>query len=111
MKEGERMPKLVKPYSNIEKLQELNRLELGTTSLCILFDCGRNKALDLKRQVKQKILESGKLLPHEDKVPTATAIRLLMIDETRIRKLAAMEMAEQQKRDTQAVQSEVSQNR
>lgn len=108
---GEKMSKIVKPYSNIEKLQELNRLELGTASLCILFDCGRNKALALKRQVQQKIIESGKLLPHEDKVPTATAIRLLMIDEARIRKLAAMELEEQQKRDTHADQSKVSQNR
>ncbi len=99
-----------KIHTYSEKLESLNQLELGTKSLQIIFDCCPNKALALKRKVKQKIIESGKLLPHEDKVPTSAAVRYLMIDEARIRKLAAIEAAEQQKRDTAAVESKVSQS-
>lgn len=99
------MPKLVEPYSNIEKAKELNRPELGTKSLCIIFDCGATKALALKKTVIEKIRASDKILPHEGKVPTASAIKYLMIDENRIRKLAAIEAAEQEKRDTRADQS------
>lgn len=86
--------KRVVPYSATQKLQELNRLELGTLSFCILFDCGRNRALHLKREVMKKIEESGKICPYPDKVPTASAIKYLGIDEARIRRLA-----EQEKKD------------
>ena len=99
------MSKLTKPSSATEKLRELQRLELGTKSIAILKDCGLRKAGQLKKQVQQKIIESGKILPSELRVPTASAIKYLMIDENRIRKLAAIEAAEQQKRDTRADQS------
>ena len=94
------MGKRVKPYTAIEKLQELNRLELGTDSFCIIFDCGRGKALDIKRRVMKKIEESGKILPYPDKVPTSSAIRYLQIDEARLRKLAEYER-QQNKKDAQ----------
>ncbi|RHN01510.1 hypothetical protein [Dielma fastidiosa] len=99
------MSKLTKPSSATEKLRELQRLELGTKSIAILKDCGMRKAGQLKKQVQQKIIESGKILPSELRVPTASAIKYLMIDEARIRKLAAIEAAEQEKRDTCANQS------
>ena len=104
------MSKLTKPSSATEKLRELQRLELGTKSIAILKDCGMRKAGQLKKQVQQKIIESGKILPSELRVPTASAIKCLMIDENRIRKLAAIEVAEQEKRDTAAVESKVSQS-
>lgn len=104
------MSKLTKPSSATEKLRELQRLELGTKSIAILKDCGMRKAGQLKKQVQQKIIESGKILPSELRVPTASAIKYLMIDENRIRKLAAIEVAEQEKRDTAAVESKVSQS-
>lgn len=99
------MSKVAKPSTATEKLRELQRLELGTKSIAILKDCGMRKAGQLKKQVQQKIIESGKILPSELRVPTASAIKYLMIDEARIRKLAAIEAAEQQKRDTAAVES------
>ena len=105
------MPQKAKIHSATEKLKVLNLLEQSTATFQILFDCGPCKALELKKRVKQKIIESGKLLPCEDKVPTAAAIKYLMIDEARIRKLAAIELEEQQKRDTHADQSKVSQVR
>ncbi len=98
------MPQKSRIHTASEKLTVLNLLEQSTATFQILFDCGPCKALELKK-VKQKIIESGKLLPCEDKVPTAAAIKYLMIDEVRIRKLAAIEAAEQQKRDTRADQS------
>lgn len=105
------MSKLAKPSTATEKMRELQRLELGSKSISIIMDCGICKAVELKKQVQEKIIESGKILPSQLKVPTASAIKYLMIDEARIRKLAAIELEEQQKRDTHAVQSKVSQNR
>lgn len=93
------MSKQSKPSTATEKLRELQRLELGTKSIAILKDCGMRKAGDLKRQMQRKIVESGKILPSELRVPTAYAVKALMIDEKRIRELAAIEAAEQQKRD------------
>lgn len=105
------MSKLANPSTATEKLRELQRLELGSKSISIVMDCGLDKAIKLKKQVQAKIIESGKILPSELRVPTASAIKYLMIDEKRIRELAAIEAAEQQKRDTHAVQSSVSQIR
>lgn len=105
------MSKLAKPSTATEKMRELQRLELGSKSISIIMDCGICKAVELKKQVQEKIIESGKILPSQLKVPTASAIKYLMIDEARIRKLAVIELEEQQKRDTHAVQSKVSQNR
>jgi hypothetical protein len=85
------MCKRIKPYSAKEKLDELNRLELGTKSFEILYDCGAGKALQIKRMVIKKVKESGRILPYPDKVPTAAAIRFLQIDEGRIRRLAKLE--------------------
>lgn len=104
------MSKLAKPSTATEKMRELQRLELGSKSISIIMDCGLDKAVALKKQVQTKIIESGKILPSQLKVPTASAIKYLMIDEKRIRELAALEAAEQQKRDTAAVQSKVSQS-
>ena len=105
------MSKLASPSTATEKLRELQRLELGSKSISIIMDCGLDKAVKLKKQVQAKIIASGKILPSELRVPTASAIKYLMIDEKRIRELAAIEAAEQQKRDTAAVESKVSQER
>lgn len=86
--------KRIKPYTATEKLAELNRLELGTKSLAILFDCSPSKASQIKKQVIEKILASGKILPSPDKVPTTTAIKYLHIDESRLRRLAEYEKKE-----------------
>ncbi|WP_373128094.1 hypothetical protein [Dielma fastidiosa] len=104
------MPQKSRIHTASEKLTVLNLLEQSTATFQILFDCGPCKALELKKKVKQKIIESGKLLPCEDKVPTAAAIKYLMIDEVRIRKLAAIEAAEQEKRDASTDQIVASQS-
>lgn len=97
------MSKLAKPSTATEKMRELQRLELGSKSISIIMDCGLDKAVALKKQVQEKIIDSGKILPSQLKVPTASAIKYLMIDEARIRKLAAIELEEQQKRDAYTV--------
>ena len=104
------MSKLAKPSTATEKMRELQRLELGSKSISIIMDCGIGKAVALKKQVQQKIIESGKIPPSELRVPTASAIKYLMIDENRIRKLAAIEAAEKEKRDASTDQRVASQS-
>ena len=105
------MSKQSKPSTATEKLRELQRLELGSKSISIIMDCGLDKAVILKKQVQAKIIASGKILPSKLKVPTASAIKYLMIDEKRIRELAAIEAIEQQKRDAISVERTASQRR
>ncbi len=105
------MSKQSKPSTATEKLRELQRLELGSKSISIIMDCGLDKAVKIKKQVQAKIIASGKILPSKLKVPTASAIKYLMIDEKRIRELAAIEAIEQQKRDAISVERTASQRR
>lgn len=80
------MPRLREPTTPEEKIKELNRQYIDTKSIMIIMDCCASSALKMKKMCQEYMLSKGKQLPHATKIPTAVAVKVLMIDENRIRR-------------------------
>ena len=51
-----------------------------------LLGCGRNKALDVKKQIKDKLLSEGYFIPGND-LPMQAVVDVLKIDIDRLEKI------------------------
>lgn len=56
------------------------------TDLMKLLDCGRNKALDIKKQIKNKLINEGYFIPGND-LPMQAVVDVLKIDIDRLQKI------------------------
>ncbi len=67
-------------------------LKLITKQWCTLADlmkllgCGRNKALDVKKQIKDKLIDEGYFIPGND-LPMQAVVDVLKIDIDRLEKI------------------------
>ena len=67
-------------------------LKIITKQWCNLYDlmkllgCGRNKALDVKKQIKDKLLSEGYFIPGND-LPMQAVVDVLKIDIDRLEKI------------------------
>ena len=56
------------------------------TDLMKLLGCGRNKALDIKKQIKDKLINEGYFIPGND-LPMQAVVDVLKIDIDRLERL------------------------
>ena len=56
------------------------------TDLMKLLGCGRNKALDIKKQIKDKLINEGYFIPGND-LPMQAVVDVLKIDMDRLEKI------------------------
>lgn len=56
------------------------------TDLMKLLGCGRNKALDVKKQIKDKLINEGYFIPGND-LPMQAVVDVLKIDIDRLEKI------------------------
>ena len=59
------------------------------TDLMKLLGCGRNKALDIKKQIKDKLINEGYFIPGND-LPMQAVVDVLKIDIDRLQKIINM---------------------
>ena len=59
------------------------------TDLMKLLGCGRNKALDVKKQIKDKLLSEGYFIPGND-LPMQAVVDVLKIDIDRLKKIISL---------------------
>lgn len=59
------------------------------TDLMKLLGCGRNKALEVKKQIKEKLLKEGYFIPGND-LPMQAVVDVLKIDIDRLERIAKL---------------------
>lgn len=59
------------------------------TDLMKLLGCGRNKALEIKKQIKEKLLKDGYFIPGND-LPMQAVVDVLKIDIDRLERIAKL---------------------
>ena len=59
------------------------------TDLMKLLGCGRNKALDIKKQTKDKLINEGYFIPGND-LPMQAVVDVLKIDIDRLEKIISL---------------------
>ena len=59
------------------------------TDLMKLLGCGRNKALNIKKQIKDKLINEGYLIPGND-LPMQAVADILKIDIDRLEKIISL---------------------
>lgn len=71
---------------NKELLKIISKQWCTLEDLTILLDCGRNKALEVKKDLKSKLLKERYYIP-ANKLPMQAVIDLLKIDIDRLERL------------------------
>ena len=69
-----------------ETLKLISKQWCSITDLMKLLGCGRNKALDVKKQIKDKLLSEGYFIPGND-LPMQAVVDVLKIDIDRLEKI------------------------
>ena len=69
-----------------ELLKLISKQWCNLTDLMKLLGCGRNKALKVKKQIKDKLLNEGYIIPSND-LPMQAVVDALKIDINRLERL------------------------
>ena len=69
-----------------ETLKLITKQWCNLTDLMKLLGCGRNKALDVKKQIKDKLINEGYFIPGND-LPMQAVVDVLKIDIDRLEKI------------------------
>ena len=69
-----------------ETMKIITKQWCNLTDLMKLLDCGRNKALDIKKQIKNKLINEGYFIPGND-LPMQAVVDVLKIDIYRLEKI------------------------
>ena len=69
-----------------ETMRIINKQWCNLTDLIKLLGCGRNKALDIKKQIKNKLINEGYFIPGND-LPMQAVVDVLKIDIDRLEKI------------------------
>ena len=69
-----------------ETVKIITKQWCNLTDLMKLLGCGRNKALDVKKQIKNKLINEGYFIPGND-LPIQAVVDVLKIDIDRLEKI------------------------
>ena len=69
-----------------ETMKIITKQWCNLTDLMKLIGCGRNKALDVKKQIKNKLIKEGYFIPGND-LPMQAVVDVLKIDIDRLERL------------------------
>ena len=69
-----------------ETMRIITKQWCNLTDLMKLLGCGRNKALDVKKQIKNKLIKEGYFIPGND-LPMQAVVDVLKIDIDRLEKI------------------------
>ena len=69
-----------------ETMKIITKQWCNLTDLMKLLGCGRNKALDIKKQIKNKLVNEGYYIPGND-LPMQAVVDVLKIDIDRLEKI------------------------
>ena len=69
-----------------ETMKIITKQWCNLTDLMKLLGCGRNKALDVKKQIKNKLINGGYFIPGND-LPMQAVVDVLKIDIDRLEKI------------------------
>ena len=69
-----------------EILKIITKQWCNLTDLMKLLGCGRNKALDIKKQIKNKLISEGYFVPGND-LPMQAVVDVLKIDIDRLERI------------------------
>lgn len=69
-----------------ETLKLITKQWCNLADLMKLLGCGRNKALDVKKQIKDKLIDEGYFIPGND-LPMQAVVDVLKIDIDRLEKI------------------------
>ena len=73
-----------------ETLKIITKQWCNLSDLMKLLSCGRNKALDVKKQIKDKLISEGYFIPGND-LPMQAVVDVLKIDIDRLEKIIKLE--------------------
>ena len=69
-----------------ETMKIITKQWCNLTDLMKLLGCGRNKALDVKKQIKNKLINEGYFIPGND-LPMQAVVNVLKIDIDRLERI------------------------
>ena len=69
-----------------ETMKIITKQWCNLTDLMKLLGCGRNKALDIKKQIKNQLINEGYFIPGND-LPMQAVVDVLKIDIDRLEKI------------------------
>ena len=69
-----------------ETMKIITKQWCNLTDLMKLLGCGRNKALDVKKQIKNKLINEGYFIPGND-LPMQAVVDVLKIDIDRLERI------------------------
>lgn len=69
-----------------ETMKIITKQWCNLTDLMKLLGCGRNKTLDIKKQIKDKLINEGYFIPGND-LPMQAVVDILKIDIDRLEKI------------------------
>ena len=75
--------------STEETMKIITKQWCNLTDLMKLLGCGRNKALDVKKQIKNKLINEGYFIPGND-LPMQAVVDVLKIDIDRLEKIITL---------------------
>lgn len=82
---------MCKQATNMELLEIIKKQWADRNDIMKLASCCESKASDLKKQIADSIMASGKRLHNSNLLPMQSVIKVLEIDEKRIVKYAKVE--------------------
>ena len=72
-----------------EIMKTITKQWCNLTDLMKLLGCGRNKALEVKKQIKNKLINEGYFIPGND-LPMQAVVDVLKIDIDRLEKIISL---------------------
>ena len=75
-----------------ETMRIITKQWCNLTDLMKLLGCGRNKALDVKKQIKNKLINEGYFIPGND-LPIQAVVDVLKIDIDRLEKIKKLSIS------------------
>lgn len=75
-----------------ETMKIITKQWCNLTDLMKLLGCGRNKALDIKKQIKNKLVNEGYYIPGND-LPMQAVVDVLKIDIDRLEKIKKLSIS------------------
>ena len=72
-----------------ETLKIITKQWCNLSDLMKLLGCGRNKALDVKKQIKEKLISEGYFIPGNN-LPMQAVVDVLKIDINRLEKIISI---------------------
>ena len=72
-----------------DTLKIITKQWCNLADLMKLLSCGRNKALDVKKQIKDKLIDEGYFIPGND-LPMQAVVDVLKIDIDRLEKIISL---------------------